>query len=77
MHFPATFDSCKLLLLRGPEVPLKGDSIPLIPLLNMLSTSTYAQSLEPSIQGSTNLGLVETASGSKFQLVPQEETLFQ
>ena len=55
MHFPANFDACKLA-----EVPLKDDSTLLIPLLTMLST--YAQSLEPSIQGSTTFGLVEIGS---------------
>jgi hypothetical protein len=47
-------------MLRGFSKALKGGSVLPIQLLAVLST--YVQSLEPSIQGTTKLGLMETGS---------------
>ncbi len=47
------------------EVPLRGDSI--LPIQSLAALSTYVQSLEPSIQGSTKLGLVETGFNQSFR----------
>jgi hypothetical protein len=69
MHFTATFDACKLATAQtvtASEVPVKGNSVLLIRLLTVIST--YVQSLKPSFQGSTKLGLVETQAGSNHSL---------
>ena len=74
MRFPASFDACSLkpatvTAQSESEVPLNGDSVlPTgIPLLTMLST--YVQSFEPSFQGSTKSGLVETGFSHSLRSV--------
>jgi hypothetical protein len=58
------------------EVPLKGCSILLICFMIFNPLSTYVQSLEPSIQGSTKLGLVETCPNQSL-MYRLADSLFQ